>query len=126
MMRYFLVVLFAGLTLTASAQDERYYKLHPKALQQAIKECSIKKQSSLSCDNLLSIAVYVNEMAQQLQSNPQAFGQSILELQETIARQEQQLFQHTNQSEIKSALDENKKQLAERLALVNLLESPES
>jgi len=82
-MRY----LFLACTLllvACSPQNERYYRTHPEALQNAIKKCPAHQPSHLSCKQLTGIARITNELAYQLQTNPQTFGQKILALQQTI------------------------------------------
>lgn len=72
------------------------------------------------------LAKQMNELAYQLQYNPQGFGQQILLLQETIAQQEAALKLNQAMPETKSSLAKNKQNLKQRLAVVKWLESPES
>lgn len=119
-------VLFLSLSVSLSltgcaAHDERYYREHPQALQEAIAACPNRVPALVSCEALHQIALQVNEYVYDLRMGPQAFGKSILSLQETIAKQES-----SHQASIKSLLDKNKQELRERLAIVNWLESPAS
>ncbi|WED44053.1 hypothetical protein [Legionella cardiaca] len=123
----YLLLIFASMTLTAcTVQDENYYRRNPKALQQAVKNCPNQKPSRLSCEQLAIVAESVNELAYQLQMSPQAFGKEILQLQETLAKQQVELENNPNQPELKSLIEKTKQNLAERLAIVKWLESPES
>ncbi|MDI9818285.1 MULTISPECIES: hypothetical protein [unclassified Legionella] len=126
MLRYLLLIC-ALLTLVAcSARDEDYYRKNPQALQLAIKNCPEQAPAGLSCEQLTAIAHRINQLAYQLQISPQNFGRKILELQQTLAKQQAELEKNPEQSEIKAIIEENKQQLSERLAIVKWLESPES
>lgn len=102
------------------------YQLHPTLLQAALAQCPATPPTVLSCDQLNEIAVQVNVLASQLRSSPQGFGQIILSLQESIAKQELALQQGEQNQTALAALAENKRQLATRLAVVKWLESPVS
>jgi hypothetical protein len=126
-MEKYLLLICASFSLAACAsQDEEYYRLHPQLLQQAVQACPVKKPSLLSCEELSQIARSTHELAYQLQASPQAFGKSILELQQTLAKQEAELRKNPNQPALQSEIKKNKRNLAERLAIVKWLESPES
>ncbi|KTC78401.1 hypothetical protein [Legionella brunensis] len=120
------LICLSILSTACSAQDEAYYRQNPQALQQAVKNCPNKKPTQISCEQLAILAESVNELAYQLQINPQAFGKKILALQETLAKQQIELKNNPNQPDLKNLIEENKKNLAERLAIVKWLESPES
>ena len=123
----YLVLIITSLWLAAcAAHDERYYSLHPNALQKAISQCSKNQPTDISCDQLKTVAARVNELAYELRSSPQGYGKKILSLQEDISKQESSLKGAPNASELQSSIDENQKNLAERLAIVKWLESPES
>lgn len=107
--------------MACTPHDEQYYRIHPKALQEAVAECPGKAPKLLNCDELHNIAIKVNELVYELRMSPQGYGKSILALQETIASQEL-----AHQPDIKPMLDKNKLELRERLAIVNWLESPVS
>lgn len=107
------------------AHDAKYYQLNPKALQQAIKECPDKAPLDISCAELKTVAERVNALSYELQMNPQGFGRKILALQEELANQELKLTQNPKQDILVKKIKETKKQLAQRLAIVRWLESPE-
>lgn len=91
-----------------------------------MKACPDKQPRGLSCQQAQQIAVELNGLAYQLQSNPQGFGSKILTLQQTIANQETELKKTGNNQELKAALKKNKQDLADYLVVVKWLESPES
>jgi len=123
----YVVLICASLCLVAcGVQDEHYYRTHPQALQQALKFCPGVQPSGLSCAAPMPIAASVNELAYQLQYSPQHFGQQIIALQEKLAQQEAVFAKDSNQAELKLAIEKNKQNLAERMAIVRWLESPES
>ena len=126
MIKYILLLVASLWVAACAAHDERFYSLHPKALQQAIEKCPQHQPRDISCEQLKNIASRVNESAYQLRVNPQEYGQKILTLQEMIGKQEAALQKEANQPEIQSSLVENKRQLQDRLAIVKWLESPES
>ncbi len=122
-MRY-LLLFCAWLNLTAcSTQDQSYFSVHPKALQEAISRCPDEAPKQVSCDELHQLALTVNAYVYELRMSPQDYGQKILALQETIARQQQALKTH---ADVQTALLKNQAELRERLAIVNWLEAPES
>lgn len=117
-----LLLLFTLLSLTGcGSHDERYYREHPKALQDAIAECPVHAPKMVDCETLHQIAIQVNEYVYDLRMSPQEFGKTMLALEETIAKQES-----SHQADVKPMLDKNKQELRERLAIVNWLESPAS
>lgn len=122
----YLFMACALLLVACSPRNEHYYQMHPQALQAAIKDCGAKQPSRLSCSQLENIAIKTNELAYQLQANPQAFGRKILALQERIAAEEAALGARVDQAELRVTLKENKQLLAQCLAVVQWLESPES
>jgi hypothetical protein len=67
----------------------------------------------------------MNNLAYQLQSSPQGFGAKILALQESIAQEELGL-REKDTPELKTSIAQKKHTLAEYLAVVKWLESPES
>jgi hypothetical protein len=115
-------LLLVSLGMTGCTQhDEQYYRLHPQALQDAIAQCPEKAPKMVTCEALHKMAIQVNEWVYELRMSPQGYGQTILALQEEIARQEQR-----QQNEDKQSLEKNKQILRERLAIVSWLESPAS
>ena len=120
----FLCVSFDAIACTK--HDGAYYKINPKALQEAIKQCPNKAPKLVSCDELQNIAIKTNELVYELRISPQAYGQTILNLQEIIANQASRLLKDEHQADLKESFDKNNQILKERLAIVNWLESPES
>ncbi len=121
----YIILLMASLWVAAcSAHNERYYNLHPKALQEAIAGCPKKQAGDISCEQLQTIASQINDLAYQLRLNPQGYGKKILTLQEMIAKQEFDLRGALNQPDLQLSLVENKQQLEKCLAVVKWLESP--
>ncbi|KTD21571.1 hypothetical protein [Legionella londiniensis] len=120
------LLLTLSLWISACTADEvHYYSTNPKALQKALDKCPDESPRHISCKKLESIAQQLKEYAFELRTSPQAFGKKILNLQETIARQEQALLHNTNQPQLKAQLQKNKEELQIRLAVVKWLESPE-
>lgn len=126
MIKYVVLVMASLWVAACSAHDERYYSLHPNALQKAISQCPKSQPIEVSCEQLKMVASRVNELANELRSNPQGYGKKILSLQEVIAKQESTLQKASDAPELQSSIVENKKDLEERLAVVKWLESPES
>ena len=127
MIKYLFIACVPLLLAACSAQkNEQYYRTHPQALQEAIKSCPAQQPAKINCQQLTDIAMDVNELAYQLQANPQAFGKKILALQETLASQHASLKTNPDQLELKDTIQKNEAQLTECLAIVRWLESPES
>ncbi|MFI4963564.1 MAG: hypothetical protein ACHP6H_06895 [Legionellales bacterium] len=126
-MKMYLVVLsmLMGLSFYAFA-DEQYYLSNPKELQQAVKACPAQTPKDLSCQQAEELAVHMNKLAYQLQGDPQGFGGIILKLQETLANQQVELKTAGSNDALKATIEKNKQVLAEHLAIVKWLESPES
>ncbi|WP_028388440.1 hypothetical protein [Legionella fairfieldensis] len=125
-MRYLFIAGILTMVTACSTHDEQYYRGHPQALQKALGDCPARQPSGVSCETLADIALQINELAFQLQMNPQGFGKKILSLQENLAKQRIALQADNNQSELKTTIEKNEQQLAEHLAVVRWLESPES
>lgn len=126
MMKYLFLLCTPLILVACATQDENYYRKNPQALQQAVKNCPNKSSSEVSCEQLMKLAENINELAYQLQINPQGFGKKILTLQENLAKQQADLQDNPNQPELRKMIEQNKQQLVERLAVVKWLESPES
>ena len=124
-MRYMFIACTL-LLVACSPQNEHYYRTHPEALLNAIKKCPAQQPSQLSCKQLTAIANLTNELAYQLQTNPQTFGQKILALQQTIAAEIAELQSPSKTSELAETLTKNEQLLEQCLAVVQWLESPES
>ena len=125
-MKYLLIACVSMLLLACSTKDEQYFRTNPQALFKSIKMCPAKQPSLVSCEQLTNIAAAMNELAYQLQISPQNFGKKILSLQETLAKQQSDLKANPNQADLKETISKNEQSLAERLAVVRWLESPES
>lgn len=126
MFKFISIIVLSFWVVGCTAQDANYYRLHPRALQDAIQTCPSSAPSGISCDALHHIAMELNAMASTLRRDPQAYGQAILSRQEAIAKQMTELEKNPQQLDIKTALDANKKALEQQLAIVKWLESPES
>ncbi|KTC93804.1 MULTISPECIES: hypothetical protein [Legionella] len=125
MQKYLFMACMSLLLAACSTQEDgQYYRTHPQALQNAVKDCPAKQPANISCKQLAEVATGVNELAYQLQVNPQAFGKKIIALQETLASQQANLKANPNQPELKVTVQNNEEQLAEYLAIVRWLESP--
>lgn len=126
-MRRLLTIVSALLALNAcAAKDARYYHLNPIALQQALKDCPQKQPQQVSCVELDKIALDVNQLAYQLKMNPQGFGTKILTLQNELVKQQQELQKNPKETALVASIENNQWQLAQYLAVVKWLESPES
>jgi len=125
-MNKYLVIALVTLGLVSCAtKDEQYYRSHPKELQQALKACPSQQAQGLNCNQLQQLGERMNTLAYQLQSSPQGFGSKILSLQEHIAKQELELKEKAS-PEAETSLAKKRHELAEYLAVVKWLESPES
>lgn len=126
-MNKYLVVILIALGLTScNVKNEQYYLSKPKELQKALKACPNQVPQGLSCQQLEQIGDRMNRLAYQLQSNPQAFGNKILALQQTIASQQLELKKNSTNKELQATLAQNQHDLVDLLAVVKWLESPES
>ncbi len=125
MLRYFTILCLSFWVVSCSAHDEHYYLTHPKALQLALDQCPSTSPGTLTCQELEQLARRINVYAFEVKTNPQAFGEKILHLQETIAKQEQKMQKGIKLSDVSRSLDENKSELKERLAIVSWLLSPQ-
>lgn len=119
------LLCFSILLSGCSKEDESYYRTDPSALSVAIKNCPAKSPANISCTQLTTLAVSMSQLAHQLRINPQGFGKKILALQEGLARQKLQARESSPGSEERLTIEAKERQLAEHLAVVRLLESPE-
>lgn len=126
MTKYMILIVTSLWVAACAAHDERYYRLHPVALQKAMEACPNKAPKDLSCERLNKIAIHVNELAYQLRSDPQGYGKGILALQELIAKEQASLKENTADPSLSLTLADNQRKLENRLAIVKWLESPES
>jgi|HubBroStandDraft_6_1064221.scaffolds.fasta_scaffold825073_2 hypothetical protein len=125
MNKYLVVILIAIGFTSCSEKNEHYYQLHPKELQNALKTCPNQGPQGVTCQQLDQLGKRMNSLAYELQSNPQAFGNKILTLQQTITNQGLELKKNNNQ-ELKISLAQNQRDLADCMSVVKWLESPES
>lgn len=115
-----IVSSMAALMLVACvSHDEAYYRVHPQELQAVLKQCPTEHPMQVSCQTLHHIAVEVNQLAYELQSNPQGFGSKIITLQTNIFKPQQ-----TSMPSDDNKLKAMQQELAMRLAIVKWLESP--
>lgn len=114
-----------GLVSCSANKDDHYYRQHPKELQQALKTCREQQNADTHCEKIKQLGGHLANLAYQLQYNPQGFGHKILSLQQTIAQQQLEI-KNTSSSALKESLAQNKAELADYLAVVKWLESPES
>lgn len=115
-----MVFSIAVLLLAAcTPHDEQYYREHPQMLQEALKKCP-SEQQQVSCQELNRIAREVNQLAYELQANPQGFGRSILALQMDIFKPQTSVV---SSDDVKK-LNAMQQELAMRLAMVKWLEAP--
>lgn len=125
-MKKLLLTCLIMLTTACTAKDANYYLANPKVLQETINACPQKQPEHMTCAELKDLAYKFNQLVNELQAGPQEFGSRILSLQETIARQEAVLAQSKeNDLTIQEQIKSDQKELAERLIIVKLLESPE-
>tara|TARA_B110001454_G_C12489790_1_gene337930 strand:- start:230 stop:613 length:384 start_codon:yes stop_codon:yes gene_type:complete len=120
-----ILALVLGL-ISCTDKGEQYYRLNPKALQEAVQGCPQIQPQGLSCEQLDNLAKRLAQLAYKLQSSPQVFGLSILDLQQTVSQQEKELLADPTKTDVKELLEQNKIHLADSLAVVKWLESPES
>ncbi|BCA95232.1 hypothetical protein TUM19329_15930 [Legionella antarctica] len=126
-MNKYLVVILIALGLTScNVKNEQYYLSNPKELQKALKACPNQTPQGLSCQQLEQIGGRMNRLAYQLQSNPQAFGNKILVLQQAISNQQLALKKNSSSKELQASLALNQRNLVDYMAVVKWLESPES
>lgn len=126
MIKYIILIMASFWVTACAAHDEHYYSSHPQLLQKAIENCPEKSPANISCEQLKTVAMRVNDLAYELRSNPQGYGQKILALQTEVAKQESSLRENPDRPELRSSLAQNKQQLQECLSVVKWLESPES
>lgn len=120
---FFLCALI--ILVSCSKHDEAYFRSNPQAVQKALELCPKKAPQHYSCEGLKKLSMQFASLGYQLHTSPQQFGQQILELQETVARQKKSLQKNPNDQALKMALKQTQQQLKERLAVVKWLESPE-
>jgi hypothetical protein len=126
MNKYLVIITFAlGLT-SCGVKDEQYYRSNPKELQRSIKKCPEIQPNGFTCPQIQALGNRLNQLAYQLQFNPQEFGNKILALQELIAKQKTEIKANNSNTNLKLSLEKNEDNLADYMAVVKWLESPES
>ena len=80
----------------------------------------------MTCLQIDGIATRMNDLAHQLQYNPQGFGAKILTLQQIIPNQQMELKRNATNLKLKANIEQNKHDLVDHLLVVKWLESPES
>ena len=97
----------------------QYYKTHPHELQLMLEQKCVINTASITnnCAALMNIAQQINQLAYELQLNPQLFGQKILHLQMTLSKQ---IHEHIEVS----VINHTQQHLDIMLAMVKWLESP--
>lgn len=125
MNKYIVLTLISLGLVSCGAKNEQYYRSHPKEIQAGLNNCPAQQPVGMTCEQLQQLGQRMNNLAFQLQSSPQGFGAKILALQESIAKEEQELTAKES-PELKKSIDQKKHTLTEYLAVVKWLESPES
>lgn len=124
MIKYIILMLMPAWALACFTHDKAYYCTHIESLQKALHQCPERKPSDMTCEQLQTLASRINVLSDELRSDPQAFGQKILALQENIDASAALLKVNANQPELLASLKKNQSQLQECLGVVKWLESP--
>ncbi len=125
-MNKYLLLLIAVIGLTSCIEkDENYYRMHPKELHRVLEDCENKMLQKITCQKLEELRNQMSRLAYQLQSSPQGFGNKILTLQQTIAKQKELLKKDESNEQIKIEMEQNERQLVDMMSVVKWLESPE-
>ncbi|MCC5793088.1 MAG: hypothetical protein JJT82_10865 [Legionellaceae bacterium] len=109
------------------AHQEKWYLQHPQALQEALSACPEQTPRGISCEHLKMLDRFVKELADELQQDPQAFGQKIMQLQMKITQLEATLHRSPAPQELKAVqvqLHNLNQELEHHMLAVRLLESP--
>lgn len=117
----FFGLLFINLT-SCSAHDEQYYRDNPQQLQQIIKNCPTQQPSGVSCDQLRSVAIDLNQMAYEMRLDPLDYGKKIMALQTKLSILQQE---KDNPADIQS-IKTTQQELQQRLTVIRWLTSPTS
>ena len=124
MINYFIFILMSLSASTGFAYDKDYYSLNPNALQEAVRACPSIKPKDATCEQVNEIATQMNDLAAELMTSPQAFGQKVLQLQQLIAKETYALKNAPKSSNLYAEVEKHKQSLHERLAVIKWLESP--
>ena len=125
MLKYSLLLMVSLWVSACTADNGGYYSTHPQAMQKALDQCPEHSPRNISCEELEKLAGRLKQLATELRTDPQGFGQKILKLQQTIASEAQALSQKAKQPQLKAEHQKNQKELQLRLSVVKWLESPE-
>ncbi|MDP3560195.1 MAG: hypothetical protein Q8R79_07610 [Legionellaceae bacterium] len=106
--------------LGCTPRDQHYYFQHPHALQKEALRCQAQSEH---CQNLQQWYAQMQQLASELSQDPQAFGQSIIQLQTQLAMHEDAVSLDPS---LQSVIDTEKQDIFMRLSVVKWLESPES
>lgn len=106
-----------AMSFSLFAHNLAFYSLHPAELQKALEHCPMTEPADVSCSQLNQLAIRTNQLVSELHYSPQLFGQRILALQESLAQAQMNLNDPVQ-------IEEQQRQLHERLAIVKWLEAP--
>ncbi len=123
MLKYMFCLFLSSWFHVVWAHNSDYYVFNPNETQKALARCPQQSPADISCDQLEQIAIRLSDLATELRINPQAYGRSILSIQEKIAKQIEISKLHST-SELNSELNQNQHSLRERLTIIKWLESP--
>ena len=125
-MRYLLVLSIILLAGCYSAPEREYLK-DPKKFKTALAACPGTQPSGVSCKTLTLMHRAIVNYGTVLQSNPQAFGQRILQLQSEIEESKDKLAKASSAEKItiEERLQQQKELLAVYMMTVRIYEQPE-
>lgn len=117
----YLALVLSGFCFAA---DLDYYKMNPQKIEKALLDCTNKNSFNKNCYELKNVAQHINNLAIELQLDPQGYGLAILKMQEKLG--EQMLLQNNTKAnpELLAAIDKNKQEISKRLTVIKWLESP--
>ncbi|MDP3560785.1 MAG: hypothetical protein Q8R83_01230 [Legionellaceae bacterium] len=117
------LLLLVGISDVSLSYDVNYYKMNPNQIEQALLDCQDQQATSGACNELSELEGSVNKLIAELRMDPQAYGRTILAMQEAIAKQ-MALAKQQSTPELKIELAKNQQLLRERLSVIKWLESP--
>lgn len=121
-------ILLIGLVFghLSFADAQIWFGEHPEALQKVIADCPHKQPKNISCKKLQEIGLRLNNFIFKFQTDAQNYGQDILNLQNKIVLEEEELTKSPESDALKLAIEKDKMEVGERLAIVRWLASPEA
>lgn len=125
-MKYMVTGLSLLLLVACAPQNEQYYRMNPEILRAALQKCPNQAPSGVSCDQLSSIAIKMNRLADEWRMGPQAFGKKIISLQNRLATLQDQSGNASVKANNETTIQTVSEELQERLAVVKWLSSPVS